>query len=241
MFKVNYITDNGTTVVNLAVLQERIKNGGNTGRDVAAYREDLMTREINGMSAESPLAESLNKIVPAMCADKYTGIVPVMIPCSGSAAEKVREKVSAMPQTVMSFVTADAKALVALFAYSLPDGTLLGDTESARLFHEHACYRSAMFVEHQTGERTEHGEMSMDRAILMTSDKDCRLNGSPMVITLEQPDMGLSEWLIRNPQERTGIENAGASDVLPGYSDIDMQVTKFHALVQTMTNTLIYK
>lgn len=238
MFKVNYITDNGTTVVNLAVLQERIKNGESTGRDVAAYREDLMTREINGMSAESHLAESLNKVVPAMCAGRYTGIVPVVIPCSGSGAEDVRAKVNAMPQTVMSFVTADAKGLVALFAYSLPDGTLPKDTESARLFHEHACYRSAMFVEHQTGERTERGKMSMDRAILMTSDKDCRLNGSPIVITLEQPAVGLSEWLIRNPQERTGIENAGASNRLPGYSDIDMQVTKFHALVQTMSNTL---
>ena len=238
MFKVNYITDNGTTVVNLAVLQERIKNGGNTGRDVAAYREDLMTREINGMSAESHLEESLNKVVPAMCTDKYTGIVPVVIPCSGSAAEGVRAKVNAMPQTAMSFVTADARGLVALFTYSLPDGTLPRDMESARLFHEHACYKSAMFVEHQTGERTERGKMSMDRAILMTSDKDCQLNGSPMVITLEQPDMGLSEWLVRNPQERTRIENAGASDVLPGYSDIDMQMTKFHALVQTISNTL---
>ena len=238
MFKVNYITDNGTTVVNLAVLQERIKNGESTGRDVAAYREDLMTREINGMSAESHLEESLNKVVPAMCTDKYTGIVPVVIPCSGSAAEGVRAKVNAMPQTAMSFVTADARGLVALFTYSLPDGTLPRDMESARLFHEHACYKSAMFVEHQTGERTERGKMSMDRAILMTSDKDCQLNGSPMVITLEQPDMGLSEWLVRNPQERTRIENAGASDVLPGYSDIDMQMTKFHALVQTISNTL---
>ena len=244
MFKVNYITDNGTTVVNLAVLQERIKNGGSTGRDVAAYRKSLVESELSGMlpdggleAGPDSLAAGLNSIVPAMCVNGYTGIVPVMIPCSSGNAGKVRAKVNAMPQTLMSFVTADARGLVVLFAYTLPDGTLPKDTESARLFHEHACYRSAVFIEHQTGERTERREMSVDRAILMTSDKECWLNGSPLSIIMEQPVMGLPEWLMQNPQGNDSVEKV-VTDKLPGYSDIDMQATKFHALVQTMANTL---
>ena len=244
MFKVNYITENGTTVVNLAVLQERIKNGESTGRDVAAYRRILMESELCGMQPNSEmeegfssLAAGLNSIVPAMCVDRYTGIVPVVIPCSGSGAEEVRGKVNAMPQTLMSFMAADGRGLVVLFAYTLPDGTLPKNTESARLFHEHACYRSAMFVEHQTGERTERQEMPLEKAVLMSADKDCWLNSSPMSITLEQPVMGLPEWLMQNPQWKDSAEKV-VSDKLPGYSDVDMQATKFHALVQTMSNTL---
>ena len=162
-----------------------------------------------------------------------TGMVALTLPAdSQQQLELLRQRVQLFSQTLMVFQSVDGRHLVVLMSYELSDGTLPTKKKDVRLFQQYAFRRAADFVLASTGVKAEEDDASQGQQFYLSSDDKAVWNEKAVAVQMEQPTEELTELTasIMNVPEEHPLEK----DVLPGYSQLEMDITKFNAVCRRL-------
>ena len=162
-----------------------------------------------------------------------TGMVVLQLPVdSQQQLEQVRQRVVLFPQTLMTFQSADGRHLVVVMCYELSDGTLPSQQHDVRLFRQYAYRRAADFVLASTGVKAAESRVAPGRRFHMSSDEKATWNEATVAVRMEQPTEELTELTATIMPPAKG--NPLAKDVLPGYSQLEMDIVKFNAVCRKL-------
>ena len=162
-----------------------------------------------------------------------TGMVVLRLPTdSQQQLALLRQRVQLFPQTLMAFQSIDGRSLVVLMSYELSDGTLPVKKKDVRLFQQYAFRRAADFVLAATGVKAEEGDVAQNQQFYIGSDDKAIWNEQVVAVQMDQPTEELTELIasIMNVPKEHPLEK----DVLPGYSQLEMDITKFNAVCRRL-------
>ena len=200
---------------------------GKYERRVDAVREQSVVQTAIGLASGPVAAEELPRVFPAR-GDGYTGLVLLSLRTDRGVEmlEQLRRQVNLWPQTLLSFVGSSGQSLKLLIPYRLTGGGVPQGDAQVALFQQYAYRKAAAFVQQATGVRPEEVKHDGTESFLLSSDRAAFLNDNVQPIEMEQPAEPLSARTtpVASRQEEVPLN----TEVLPGYTRREMDVTKFN-------------
>lgn len=196
-------------------------------KQVFSLREELI-----GDTSERELAETdtINNI-PSI--QTVPGMVVLSLPTSSQQQlEQLRSRVQLFPQLLMAFQSCDGRRLMVLMSYELSDGTLPYRAKDVRLFQQYAFRRAADFVLASTGIKVDEDDAALNQQFYVSSDDKAIWNGQVVAVKMDQPTEELTELtasIMSTPKEHP-LEKG----VLPGYTQLEMDIAKFNAVCRQL-------
>ena len=216
-------------------LWQQVKEGkylrlvkGVRGEEAVATRAGLGVKEV--------AASDLPKIWPAWETEgAYSGrvLLSLRIADDGQLFRWLRQRVSEMPQTEWLMTGSSGTSLKVVMRYSLPDGTLPTEEQARKLFQQYAFRRACDFMQAATGVKAEDDEHYGTGWFRISADPDAYWNAEPAVIPMSQPLKPLTEHSAPITQPTKGPELS--HEVLPGYSRLEMDLTKFSMICRNLS------
>ena len=198
-----------------------IISGKKYEKRVISLREELIA------DANSTKLADFEDLIDLPTVHTPTGVVVLALPTdSQQQLELLRQRVALFPQTLMAFQSVDGGHLVVLMGYELSDGTLPNKKKEVRLFQQYAFRRAADFVLATTGVKADEEDVSHSQWFYLSSDDKAVWNERMVAVQMEQPTEELTELtagIMKAPEEHP-LEK----DVLPGYTQLEMDITKFN-------------
>ena len=191
-------------------------------KQVTSLREELI-----GDTSERELAETdaINNI-PSV--QTVPGMVVLSLPTSSQQQlEQLRSRVQLFPQLLMAFQSIDGRRLIVLMSYELSNGTLPVKKKDVRLFQQYAFRRAADFVLASTGIKVDEDDAAQDQQFYVSSDDKAIWNEQVVAVKMDQPTEELTEQtasIMSTPKEHPLKKG-----VLPGYTQLEMDIIKFNA------------
>ena len=162
-----------------------------------------------------------------------TGMVLLSLPTdSQQQLELLRKRVATWPQMLMAFQSVDGRHLVVLMSYELTDGTLPSLEQDVRLFQQYALRRAADFVVATTGVKPDEDDAENGQWFYVSSDDKALWNEHATAVQMDQPTEELTELtatIMNQPKEHPLAKN-----VLPGYTQLEMDITRFNAVCRRL-------
>lgn len=206
---------------------------GKYEKSVNALREEisLWGGIRNNSSLES--AEKIPHVVWSNSEEGYTGMVLLSLSCDNEEQlERLRRQVNEYLQVVCSFKGASGKSLKVVMAFDLAtDGmeTSLRQltVDKIRLFHANAYHRAATFLLANTGISSVGKGAIVGGGCRISCDEDVFFNDKAMPIRIAMP----KEMPLVKVENNRDIDELKAKVVtLPGYSETEMEVTRFNII-----------
>ena len=224
-----------TKDVTMDELWQQVKDGkylrlvkGVRGEDAVATRAGLGIKDV--------AANDLPKIWPAWETDgTYTGrvLLSLRIADDGQLFRWLRQRVSEMQQTEWLMTGSSGTSLKVVMRYSLPDGTFPTEEQARKLFQQYAFRRACDFMQAATGVKAEDDEHYGTGWFRISADPDAYWNAEPAAIPMSQPLKPLTEHSapITQPTKEPELSH----EVLPGYSRLEMDLTKFSMICRNLS------
>ena len=196
-------------------------------KQVFSLREELI-----GTAEAFDLAET-DAIIHIPTIQTATGMVVLSLPTSSQQQlEQLRSRVQLFPQLLMAFQSTDGRHLVVLMSYELSDGTLPVKKKDVRLFQQYAFRRAADFVLASTGIKADEDDASQGQQFYASSDDKAVWNEQVVAVKMDQPTEELTEQtasIMSTPKEHPLKKG-----VLPGYTQLEMDIIKFNAVCRQL-------
>ena len=171
----------------------------------------------------------------AVSATGYTGLVllSLRVEQGMEALEQLRQRVNLWPQVLLSFVGTSGCSLKVVIAYRLTGGALPATAVAATLFRRYAYKRAAAFVYGSTGIRVEEAEADGTEHFRVSADERVYYNPEAATIEMAQP----TEMLPLEPALPASVpaEVKLDTEVLPGYTRREMDITKFNFICRELS------
>lgn len=214
--------------VQMDTLYEWIRSGKYRKR-VEAVREKLRMLASQGIASSD-----IEEYEELPTAEATTGMAVVTLrPADLQQMEQLRRRVNQFPQTLLSLMGADGQTLVVVMSYELTDGTLPANEHEAVLFQQYAYRRAADFVLASTGIKAEEHEPL--NTFYLSWDEQAYCDPQSQAIRMEQPTEPLSDTTA--PLLPSANSNPLERDILPGYTRLEMDITKFNAICHQLAFT----
>lgn len=207
----------------------------NYGKRVSAVRQETLVSG-HGTSADGEEAASLLPVInPEVGEYGYTGYVLLSLRTTDGMErlEQLRRRVNQFPQTVLSFVGSSGQSLKVIMSYALLDGSLPRTERSVCQFRQMATNRASDFLFASTGVRPEIASEVGESHFRISSDPSAYLNPAPVPILMEQPTGEMDDYDLKSQQPMEA--NPLAKEVLPGYSALEMSLTKFNFICRRLS------
>ena len=196
-------------------------------KQVSSLREELI-----GATEAFELAET-DAIINIPAVQTASGMVVLSLPTSSQQQlEQLRSRVQLFPQLLMAFQSIDGRHLTVLMSYELSDGTLPYRAKDVRLFQQYAFRRAADFVLASTGIKVDEDDAVLNQQFYVSSDDKAIWNGQVVAVKMDQPTEELTEQtasIMSTPKEHP-LEKG----VLPGYTQLEMDIAKFNAVCRQL-------
>ena len=196
-------------------------------KQVSSLREELI-----GATEAFELAET-DAIINIPVVQTAPGMVVLSLPTSSQQQlEQLRSRVQLFPQLLMAFQSIDGRHLTVLMSYELSDGTLPYRAKDVRLFQQYAFRRAADFVLASTGIKVDEDDAVLNQQFYVSSDDKAIWNGQVVAVKMDQPSEELTEQtasIMSTPKEHP-LEKG----VLPGYTQLEMDIAKFNAVCRQL-------
>ena len=196
-------------------------------KQVTSLREELI-----GDTSERELAET-DAIINIPVVQTAPGMVVLSLPTSSQQQlEQLRSRVQLFPQLLMAFQSIDGRHLTVLMSYELSDGTLPYRAKDVRLFQQYAFRRAADFVLASTGINVDEDDAALNQQFYVSSDDKAIWNEQVVAVKMDQPTEELTEQtasIMSTPKEHP-LEKG----VLPGYTQLEMDIAKFNAVCRQL-------
>ena len=196
-------------------------------KQVSSLREELI-----GATEAFELAET-DAIINVPAVQTAPGMVVLSLPTSSQQQlEQLRSRVQLFPQLLMAFQSIDGRHLTVLMSYELSDGTLPYRAKDVRLFQQYAFRRAADFVLASTGIKVDEDDAALNQQFYVSSDDKAIWNGQVVAVKMDQPTEELTEQtasIMSTPKEHP-LEKG----VLPGYTQLEMDIAKFNAVCRQL-------
>ena len=196
-------------------------------KQVSSLREELI-----GATEAFELAET-DAIINIPAVQTVPGMVVLSLPTSSQQQlEQLRSRVQLFPQLLMAFQSIDGRHLTVLMSYELSDGTLPYRAKDVRLFQQYAFRRAADFVLASTGIKVDEDDAALNQQFYVSSDDKAIWNGQVVAVKMDQPTEELTEQtasIMSTPKEHP-LEKG----VLPGYTQLEMDIAKFNAVCRQL-------
>ena len=196
-------------------------------KQVFSLREELI-----GTAEAFDLAET-DAIIHIPTVQTATGMVVLSLPTSSQhQLEQLRSRVQLFPQLLMAFQSIDGRHLVVLMSYELNDGTLPCRAKDVRLFQQYAFRRAADFVLASTGIKADEDDAAQGQQFYASSDDKAVWNEQVVAVKMDQPTEELTEQtasIMSTPKEHPLKKG-----VLPGYTQLEMDIIKFNAVCRQL-------
>ena len=162
----------------------------------------------------------------------YTGLVTVELRLRNLNREEVvraKSLVQQLPQVALVFIDDVREVLVAVSAYSLPDGRLPEDEESCTFFHRAAYIQESLLIKGLTQLDLVPGSESMEHLVVVVPDKQAWMNPNIRPMLMAQPKEDVDESLLRNvvSTELPSRYDTTTFRLLPGYDEYEMMMVRF--------------
>jgi hypothetical protein len=196
------------------------------------------------MYKETENDEKLPLLVFGMDNDnRYTGYVVMSFKCPEyPLLEEKRRIASLAPQTLMAFASAAATSLIIVVAFTLPEGDVPTDTNSAACFNQYAYHAATLFYRGLLGLELDMKSPSINRSCQISIDPKVYLNVNVVPMIQEQPMIPFDETVKKNlqhnipAQEGKIMPRPHAKDELPGYNEYLMDITRFQFCYSVTTD-----
>ena len=196
-------------------------------KQVSSLREELI-----GATEALELAET-DAIINIPAVQTVPGMVVLSLPTSSQQQlEQLRSRVQLFPQLLMAFQSIDGRHLTVVMSYELSDGTLPYRAKDVRLFQQYAFRRAADFVLASTGIKVDEDDAALNQQFYVSSDDKAIWNGQVVAVKMDQPTEELTEQtasIMSTPKEHP-LEKG----VLPGYTQLEMDIAKFNAVCRQL-------
>lgn len=162
----------------------------------------------------------------------YTGLVTVELRLRNlnkEDVERARDLVRQLPQVALVTLDDAREVLVAVSAYSLPDGRLPEDEECRAFFHRAAYIQESLLMKGLTQLELVPGSENIGHLVALTSDKNAWLNPDVRPMLMAQPKDDVDESLLRNVvhTELPSRYDTAHFRLLPGYDEHEMMMVRF--------------
>lgn len=162
----------------------------------------------------------------------YTGLITVELSLrnlNSEEAEKARTLLSQLQQVLLVFCDDIREVIVAVSAYTLPDGSLPTESSAISLFHKKAYIQESLLMKGLTQLELLSGSESMEHLVALAPDSRAWLNPNVRPMLLAQPKEEVDESLLRSivNTELPGSYDTVAFRHLPGYDEYEMMMLKF--------------
>ena len=196
-------------------------------KQVSSLREELI-----GATEAFELAET-DAIINVPAVQTAPGMVVLSLPTSSQQQlEQLRSRVQLFPQLLMAFQSIDGRHLTVVMSYELSDGTLPYRAKDVRLFQQYAFRRAADFVLASTDIKVDEDDAALNQQFYVSSDDKAIWNGQVVAVKMDQPTEELTEQtasIMSTPKEHP-LEKG----VLPGYTQLEMDIAKFNAVCRQL-------
>ena len=202
-------------------------NGKKFQKQVEKLRDEFI------VNATEPGQTGWDDSIELPIAKAPAGTVVLRLPAgSQQQLELLRQRVQLFPQMLMAFQSVDGRSLVVLMCYELSDGTLPTKKKDVRLFQQYAFRRAADFVLASTGVKADESDIEQSQLFYVGSDDKAVWNEQVVAVRMDQPTKELTE--LTASIMTTPDEHPLEKDVLPGYSQLEMDITKFNAICRRL-------
>ena len=215
--------------VSISKIRDDIANG-KYQRRVNAVRNNDTIMTMMGRTDGRSAASELPAFYPSTGDDgRFTGLVllSVKTPEGQQQLEKLRALVNTWPQTLLSFAGASGMTLKIIIPVVLTDGTLPKDEQQEQLLRHYAFHQAASYLTAATGLKADEVTPDGQEHCRMSSDSKAYLNEHVVPLVLRQPTQPLTDMTtepLGQPVAQTPLD----VDVLPGYTQREMDITKFN-------------
>ncbi|MGL5893032.1 MAG: VapE domain-containing protein, partial [Bacteroidales bacterium] len=153
----------------------------------------------------------------------YNGLVMLEIRnlSTQSEATALRDRISQIPQTHLTFIGCTALSVKIIIRFSLPDGSLPNSEHQAQLFHTAACNKAADFFKMQIDPRIELRSSNLNYATRLSLDPELYYNPESLAITMEQPTENLQENSWRPSPYDQNPDNSNLGLIFKSKEEID--------------------
>lgn len=201
---------------------------------VLSLREQLLDMiEIDGEEHPDGELTHLTGIEGLPQVEVPTGLTALLLPAeSQEHLAQLRKRVSLFPQVLTAFQSVSARSLQVVMCFERPDGTQPKTPREEDLFQQYAYRRAADFVLAATGVKVVEQDITSGQWFYVSSDAEASWNAHPTAIVMEQPTEELTEQAAAIiPRSETPTMER---DVLPGFSQLEMDITKFNAVCRRL-------
>ena len=230
-----YHKEEKTKWVALEQVVHDVKNG-KYERLVKAARGLGAAVTSDGMVALSAAAHELPKIWPAVGENEaYTGLVLLSFRLENDRELllKLQQRVGEMPQTVLALLGSSGRSLKVVLSYRLEDGSLPVGDDDVKRFQQYAFRRAADFLLAATGLKVEDDEQWGTGWFRMSADADACWNAEAEAVRMALPAGELTDYSA--PMLAPGREPQLEKEVLPGYSRLEMDITKYNMVCRRLS------
>ena len=165
---------------------------------------------------------------------RYSGLVLLefLVDDGYDVLERLRQKVNLWPQTLLSFVSADARSLMVLIPYRLTGGGLPKTEPQVALFQQYAYKRAADFAFGSTGMKVKEVAHDGTESFRVSSDVDAYYQPQAQPIEMDQPTQPLTEASASMLNQPTAVTLD--TEMLPGYTRREMDATKYNFVCRNL-------
>jgi hypothetical protein len=209
---------------------------GKYERRVSAVRHNDTIMTMMGKADGRSVAQELPAVHPSAGEkDSYNGLVllSVKTPEGQTQLEKLRALVNTWPQTLLSFAGASGITLKIVIPVVLTDGTLPTEEQQVMLLRHYAYHQAASYLTAVTGLKADEVVPDGREHFRMSSDSKAYLNERVVPLVMEQPTEPLTD-MTAAPLTQTTAEPLLDHAMLPGYSQREMDITKFNILCREL-------
>lgn len=200
-------------------------------KQVEELRESIAYHVANGKTESVGTMSKLPAMYWAEGKNGYTGLVvlTLMVGENTGKLEELREMVKGLQQVMCAFKGSSGRALKVVIPYCVKDGNMPTDRAEIEVFHATAHQKASAFLLQMTGVKAEAKDVAPAQGVRMTADADVFYNPDALAIPLKKPER-LPDTIVSDVECLTEHER----NRLPGYSDLEMEVTKFNFVCRRM-------
>lgn len=165
------------------------------------------------------------------CKDGYTGLVVISLSVKeidGDERQAAMGILQQQSQVMLVFFDNYREHLLAISAYTLPDGNLPQETDAVKLFHERAYFQESLYLKRATNLELVSGGNDIIHCVVLTPCKHAWMNANvrPMVMAQPTETLGESERRLLVESKLPGHYDTTFKK-LPGYDALDMMMLSF--------------
>lgn len=207
---------------------------GKYAKGVETLRKEIVKCQSLNVNLDIAALNNLPYVVFPKGESGYTGYVMVSLLCKDEdRIAELRTAINRYHQVVCSFRGASDMTFKVVMAYSLSDDRSLDllDSSELTLFHTNAYCRAVDFIHANTGLRGDGKGCNNEDGCRISYDKEVFVNQNVVPIIMDMPSSLPDSQFVA---EISNGESVRCDDKLPGYSDVEMEVTRFNLVRRTL-------